>query len=190
MFMIRFLADRDVARAPRDASPVLDEPLLPAGAAREGLSAGLLAAGGVALWFLLTDLIARAPLATPRHLGVVVAKTLGLDAIAASPAGSVLFYSVIHFGLFALIGLAMIVCVVLAQRNPHVLAGALIGLVVGELVFYFLLAAMGALTPTGPLTLGQVAVGNLVGLAILGLALWRWHPELGPEFHRALAERD
>ena len=190
MTRFRFLEDSAQVREARDASPVIDEPLLPAEAAREGLAAGVLAAAGVALWFFVTDLLARAPFATPRHLGGVVADTLGLTGVALSPAWSVLFYTVLHFGAFALLGLAAVACIILARREPQVLAGALIAFVVAEMVFYFLFAALGVLTPTGPLTLGQVAVGNLIGVAILGVALWRWHPELGPEFHRALAERD
>jgi len=189
MFMIRFLGDSEIREA-RGAEPVVDEPLLPAGALREGLAAGLLAAGAVALWFLITDTLAGAPLATPRHLGTLVALPLGLTSIAASPAASIVFYSLIHFGAFALLGLATVICIVLAQREPHVLAGALIAFVIAEMVFYFVLAALGVTTSTGPLTLGQVAVGNLIGIGILGAALWRWHPELGPEFHRALADRD
>ena len=190
MFMIRFLDEPPRPRAARDAHPVIDEPLLPAGAVREGLTSGLLAAGGVALWFLLTDTVTRAPFATPRLLGTIVANALGLTAVAHSPAAAVVFYSIVHVGTFALLGLALITCIVLAQREPHVLAGALIAFVIAEMAFYFLLAAVGVLTPTGPLTLGQVALGNLIGVAIMGLALWRWHPELGPELHRALAERD
>jgi len=189
MFMIRFLDDSEI-RAARGAEPVIDEPLLPAGALREGLTAGLLGAGAVALWFLLTDSLAGAPLATPRHLGALVASALGLASVASSAGASIVFYSIIHFAAFALLGLATIICIVMAQREPHVLAGALIAFVIAEMVFYFVLASLGVTTPTGPLTLGQVAVGNLIGVGVLGAALWRWHPELGHEFHRALAERD
>jgi len=78
--------------------------------------------------------------------------------------------------------------IIMARREPGVLAGALIALAVAETVFYYLLTALRVLTPTGPLTLGQVALGNLVGLGILGLVLWRRHPELGPQLHRALAK--
>jgi len=174
-------------RPARDASPVIDEPLLPASAAREGLLIGILAAAGVALWFFVTDLLAGAPLATPRHLGTVVASALGLHAVAASPAVAIFFYSVIHFAAFALLGIAAVVVVILARREPGVLAGALIAFAVAETVFYYLLTALRVLTPTGPLTLGQVAVGNIIGLGILGLALWRRYPELSSEFDRALA---
>lgn len=187
MIRIRFLDDTVEPRAARDASPVIEEPLLPAHAAREGLFAGVYGAVGVALWFFVTDLLAGAPLATPRHLGAVVAGALGLDAIAASAPGAILFYSAIHFAAFALLGVGAVAVAIFARREPGVLAGALIAFAVAETVFYYLLTALGVLTPTGPLTLGQVALGNLIGLGILGLVLWRRYPELGPEFRRALA---
>jgi ABC-type Fe3+-siderophore transport system permease subunit len=184
----RFLDDIVEPRAARDASPVIDAPLLPTRAAREGLFAGVLAAAGVALWFFVTDLLSGAPLATPRHLGTVVAGALGLGTVAASATGAILFYSLLHFAAFALLGIAAVVVIILARREPGVLAGALIALAIAETVFYYLLTALRVLTPTGPLTLGQVALGNLVGLGILGLVLWRRYPELGPELHRALAK--
>jgi hypothetical protein len=183
----RSLDDTVESRPARDASPVIDEPLLPERAGREGLLAGVLAAAGVALWFFVTDLLAGAPLATPRHLGTVVAGALGLDAVAASSLGAILFYSTIHFAAFALLGVVAVMVVILARREAGVLAGALIAFAVAETVFYYLLTALGVLTPTGPLTLGQVAVGNIIGLAILGVVLWRRYPELGPELDRALA---
>ena len=105
----------------------------------------------------------------------------------ATPVVAIFFYSVIHFAAFALLGIAAVVVVILARREPGVLAGALIAFAVAETVFYYLLTALRVLTPTGPLTLGQVAVGNIIGLGILGLALWRRYPELSSEFDRALA---
>jgi hypothetical protein len=152
----------------------------------EGTIAGAIAATGVALWFFVGDVIAGA-VPTPALLGSALANVLGAGAVAASPLAAALAYTVVHYAAFIALGVGAAALVHRARRDATVLAAALLGFVVAEFSFVGVLALLNALTSTGALTWPQLAVGNLVGCALLGAWLWRRHPALRGELDAALA---
>jgi hypothetical protein len=153
---------------------------------REGVTAGALAATGVALWFFVVDLLAGTPLFTPARLGAALATTLGLQSVAQSATATAIDYTLFHYAAFVALGLAAVAVTHLARREPHVLAGALLTFVVAEVGFYSLVALLRETTLTGTLTWQQIAAGNLIGCYLLGARIWRAHPELRREFADAL----
>lgn len=157
--------------------------------AREGIIAGALGATAVALWFLGIDLAYGQPFATPATLGRGLLRVFG-------PPGSegritfVVAYTVFHYAAFAVAGLLVSVIVHWAEREPTVLAGALILFVAFEIGFYGLSAALRESPFLGVLGWVQVATGNLVAAVVMGAYMWRAHPELRAELSYALEGRE
>src|SRR2546425_13301943 len=69
----------------------------------DGVVGGVLAGLVVALWFLVVDSIAGRPFHTPAAL----ASALTRQAVGPPPFRLVAAYSVVHFGVFAVLGVAM-----------------------------------------------------------------------------------
>ena len=154
--------------------------------ARDGIVAGILGATAVALWFLGVDMIYGHPFATPAALGRGLVGILG-------PHGSegtavfVVAYTIFHYLAFIGVGLLVAVIVHFAQREPTVLAGAMMLFVAFEIGFYALSSALSASPFFGALGWAQVATGNLIAAVVMGVYMWRTHPELGREFNHALS---
>jgi hypothetical protein len=153
--------------------------------ARDGIVAGILGATAVALWFLGLDVIYRHAFATPEALGRGLLGILG-------PRGSegsavfVLTYTVFHYLAFILTGLLVAVIVHVAEREPGVLAGALMLFVAFEIGFYALSSALSESPLFGALGWAQVATGNLIAAIVMGTYMWRTHPNLGRDLRHAL----
>lgn len=122
-----------------------------------GAIAGLLAGLFVALWFLVADLTAGQPFRTPATLATVV---VGGDATPTF--GLIVMYSVLHFGIFAVLGAVAASLVHTLRVAPSLLLGALFGVGVLDAVHYgaLLLTGTGVLTVLPPL---QVIGANLIG---------------------------
>ena len=98
----------------------------------QGASGGVLAGCVVALWFLVVDVIAGQPFRTPALLAGALLHTQFPHPTFRLVAA----YSVLHFGVFAVLGVAM-ARVSAAFAAPHrLLLGLAFGLVLQELVFY------------------------------------------------------
>ena len=153
--------------------------------ARDGIVAGILGATAVALWFLVLDIIYRHAFATPEALGRGLLRILG-------PQGSegaavfVLVYTIFHYAAFILAGLLVAVIVHVAEREPGILAGAMMLFVAFEIGFYGLSSALSESPMFGALGWAQVATGNLVAAIVMGTYMWRTHPELGRELRHTL----
>src|SRR4051794_21226628 len=108
----------------RDAQSVAHHPEStrrhPMSILREGVTAGALAATGVALWFFVVDMLAGTPLFTPIQLGSAVATTLGLSSIAQSAIVPLVGYTLVHYAAFSALGIAAAAVTHLARREPHV----------------------------------------------------------------------
>ena len=154
--------------------------------ARDGIVAGILGATAVALWFLGVDMIYGHPFATPAALGRGLVGILG-------PRGSegtavfVVVYTVFHYLAFIGVGLLVAVIVHFAEREPSVLAGAMMLFVAFEIGFYALSSALSESPFFGALGWAQVATGNLIAAVVMGIYMWRTHPELGRELNHALS---
>ncbi|HET9796818.1 MAG TPA: hypothetical protein VFP90_02460 [Gemmatimonadaceae bacterium] len=155
--------------------------------ARDGIVAGLLGATAVAVWFLILDIIYRQAFATPAALGRGLLRILG-------PRGGegmaifVIVYTVFHFAAFIAIGFLVALIIHWAEREPTVLAGAMMLFVIFEIGFYGLSSALTELPFFGALGWAQVATGNLIAAIVMGTYLWRTHPQLGRELRHALGE--
>ena len=154
--------------------------------ARDGIVAGILGATAVALWFLGLDMIYRHAFATPEALGRGLLRILG-------PRGSegaavfVTVYTIFHYAAFIAAGLLVAVIVHFAEREPGVLAGAMMLFVAFEIGFYALSSALSASPMFGVLGWAQVATGNLIAAIVMGIYMWRTHPHLGRELKSALS---
>lgn len=146
---------------------------------REGVIAGALGALAVALWFLLVDGIAGRALHTPAVLGAIVLHAP--DPIAASEGPNRLllaaFYTPVHFILFALFGVLVMLLMHGARKQPSLLMLALLLFAVFEGGFTGLVAIL-AYTALGDLAWYQVAVGNLIAVVVMGWYVWRRHPAI------------
>ena len=152
---------------------------------REGIIAGVLGATAVALWFLVIDTVYAHPLATPAALGRGLLRLFGPS----RDDGMLVFvvaYTIFHYMAFVAAGLLTSVVVHWAEREPSVLAGAMMLFVAFEIGFYALSAALQESPFLGALGWGQVASGNLVAAAVMGIYMWRTHPGLKSELAFAL----
>ena len=152
---------------------------------REGAVAGTLGALAVAVWFFAVDLVAAAPLYTPRFLGRALFGILSetaRDAVVWPVVG----YTAVHFAAFIGIGILVAKIVELSDRTPAVLAGLFLMFAVLEVSFYMLAAMLSTFGALGSLAWYQVLLANLVAAGVMGGYLWHEHPEMLPRLHAAL----
>jgi hypothetical protein len=118
-----------------------------------GIAAGLV----VALWFLAVDLVAGQPFSTPARLAAAV--------IGGEPVPGIrlmITYTVLHFGVFALIGVIAASFLRATAIAPSLLIGAVFGLVVLTGVHYTALLITGRrLLAVVPAI--HVVVANMLG---------------------------
>jgi hypothetical protein len=98
----------------------------------QGVTGGVLAGLVVAFWFLVADLLAGHPFRTPALLAGVLLRREFPE----STFRFVFAYSVLHFGVFALLGVGMARVSAALAAPPRVLLGVVFGLVLQEIVFY------------------------------------------------------
>jgi hypothetical protein len=129
-----------------------------------GAQAGLAAGAVVALWFLVVDLTQGQPFHTP----ALLASALVGQSEAAS-VRLVAMYTVLHFGTFALLGMATASLLLATGLAPSLLLGALFGIGVFDSVHYgaLLVTGTGVLSVLPPL---HVLPANLLG----GLVMMAW----------------
>jgi hypothetical protein len=154
---------------------------------RDGIVAGVLGATSVAIWFFLVDLVAGQPLGTPivlaqGFLGLIHAEWTNRLLL-------VLIYTVFHYVAFIAVACIAAVIIHWGERTPGVLAGAFLLFVVIELGFYLMTFILGQSPTYGGLSAMQVAVGNLIAAAVMGIYLWRTHPALKTGLNHALSGR-
>ena len=98
----------------------------------DGVVGGALAGLVVAIWFLVVDSLAGRPFHTPAALaGALTRQPIGPPTLRLVAA-----YTVVHFAVFALLGLAMAEAIAVLRTPPRLLFGVLFGLVAQELAFY------------------------------------------------------
>ena len=147
---------------------------------QDGIIAGVLAAGAVALWFLLFDTARGRPLYTPSVLGTALfGRGASLAPLEASPISveMVLMFTWVHGMVFAALGGVAARLLAVAERSPHVGFGIILLFVIFEACFTvaaFLIAAPVIHALTWP----AVLVANLLAAAVMGGYLWWRHPSL------------
>jgi len=151
---------------------------------REGVSAGLIGASAIAVWFGILDAVSGSLLATPVMLG----KSFGSLFLKGSEPGfaaSFLGYTVLHVALFIMIGLLFSWVVNAAEKAPSAMIGFMGLFVVFEVgwVGWTSVLAEGF----GTLSWLQVFMANLIGAGAMGLYMWRQHPRLAGRVGDVLA---
>lgn len=152
---------------------------------REGLVAGILGGTAVAVWFLILDVVAGRPFATPAMLGSSLATLFG--ASGSSTALSVIGYTLFHYIVFSLIGIVVAAVVNNAEEEPSLLIGFLILFIAFEIGWYGWTALLARPESFGQLAWYQVMVANLIAAATMGVYMYRRHPGLTRRFTAALA---
>lgn len=153
---------------------------------REGITAGIIGALVIAVWFFGIDAVRGDMLATPVMLGNAV---LSLFLGAGSPpsfAGAFLGYTVFHFVAFMIIGIMASAAVNASERVPSFLFGFLVLLVAFE-VGWLGWTSVLAQGEFGAMSWLQVFIANLLASGAMGAYLWRQHPGLAHRADRELA---
>ena len=122
-----------------------------------GVAAGVVGATALAFWFLVIDGSRGEPFRTPGFLGGAL---LGTDALEPT-VGTVLLYTLLHYGAFVGVGLGVAWALSKIHTAPNVFLGLVLGFGLYDLVFY------ESLTVTGVDVVGEfgwpaVLVGNLI----------------------------
>ncbi|MGH7645066.1 MAG: hypothetical protein ACREMR_05725 [Gemmatimonadales bacterium] len=130
-----------------------------------GLVGGIVAAMVVASWFLVADLAAGRPFHTP----TVLAGALFHRELAAPTLRWLVTYSVLHFGVFALLGVVMAWVIAPLEAPPRLLLGVVFGVAVLDAVFY------AALLLTGVRVLAVVPWHQVLAANILSGVALMWY---------------
>lgn len=150
---------------------------------RRGVTAGLVGAGAVALWFLVLDAWAGRPFYTPAALGSALLGTGGTAAGVDVTPGSVVFYTVVHLAAFSVAGTAFVTAADQVERTPGLWLVVALSFVVLEAVFVPVAGLLGEWV-MGALAWWAVAVGNLLAVGAMGGWVWRTHPALRERVRR------
>jgi len=139
--------------------------------AREGLVAGGLGAAAVAVWFLLYDTAAGAPLRTPALLGAAVLEGVRDPAALTISLPLILKYTLVHVAAFLVFGWLAAGLLALADREPRLLFAFVMLFVCFE-VFFFAMIAVLAHWLLEALAWWTILAANLLAsLAMLGYLL-------------------
>ena len=155
-------------------------------AAREGIVAGMLGASAVVVWFFVADQLAGTPFRTPLLLASAVFAAFGAETGGAT-ALPIAIYTVIHYAAFIGVGVATASILNAAQRTPSVMAGVFLMFAVFETGFYTLCVLLSMLDMVGTLAWYQMGAANILASVVMGVYLWKRHPEVATELDAALA---
>jgi len=133
-----------------------------------GIVGGILAGLVVALWFLIRDGMAGYPFRTPASL----AYALNLAPIIEPTLRAVVAYSVIHLGVYALLGVGAAWVMSVLHTTPRLLLGLFFGIVAQEVVFYTGLF-LGGMPPSEVIPWPHVIAANLLAGLVLMAYLHR-----------------
>lgn len=148
----------------------------------EGIRTGVVGATAIWLWLVAVDLIAGSPLYTPRVLGRGLLGII-LPGASAPLWADVLAFTILHYGLWVLLGTLVVRAVRADVRTPGTLVGAIVIIILlqlGLVGITAMLAQVGLHRMAWPAIFG----GNLVGWLATSLYLLRRHPEIPAELRR------
>ena len=155
----------------------------------DGAIGGMIAGAVVAAWFFVLDIVAGQPFHTPRLLAAAL---LGHET-SLTTARFVTVYTLLHLGVFAVLGIGGAWLMKVTGEVPRLLTGALFGVGALSATHYggLLLLGVPVLTLLPPV---QVLAANLVGGIVMMLYLhWATHEQVpfGPamlKYHPLLAD--
>ncbi|MEX2177196.1 MAG: hypothetical protein WD801_00705 [Gemmatimonadaceae bacterium] len=155
---------------------------------RQGITAGILGATAVAVWFLIVDTIAGRPFFTPLLLGDALMGvfdrkgTVPIQGMAAL----IGIYTLFHYAAFCVAGIVVAVVVFVAQDTPSILGGFFIAFIAFELGSLGLVALLAHASTMGTLAWYQLIAGNIAATLVMGWYFWNTHPELRHTMEHAL----
>jgi hypothetical protein len=144
---------------------------------REGFVAGLIGAGGVALWFLIVDAVSGQPLFTPAMLGSALFWGLRDPTTVRIAFPAVIGYTLVHVVAFAVVGVVAATLAALVDRSPPTLFLVFVLFAAFEVGFYVMVALV-AQPLLGGLAWTNVAIGNFIAAIAMGSYLYRAHPHI------------
>jgi len=132
----------------------------------EGVVSGVVAGATVALWYLICDLAGGRPFHTPEMLQLIF-----FPGFHATPTGrflgeAAIAFTGLHFAAFIAFGLATAAIVAASEREPLLLAAALIIYACFEVSFLSLIAFLDG-SALGELGWWTIASANLLTLAMM-----------------------
>jgi len=144
---------------------------------RQGILAGIIGAGVVAVWFLVVDSVAGRPLFTPAALGSAIFNGTAPPPGVEFSVTTVLGYSLFHAAAFLLAGVVASVLVTQAEKAPHLVFGIILLFIIVETFFVFMVAMLGTWL-IEELAWWSVLVGNVLAAISMGSYLLKVHPAL------------
>jgi len=145
---------------------------------RQGVVAGFIGAAIVAIWFLVFDALAGAPLRTPALLGAAVFHGLRDPGALRITADLVLRYTVLHGLAFIAFGLLCAVLIASADREPTLLL-AFVALLAVFQVFFLGLVGLLARFLLGAILWWEIFTANLLASAGMLTYFFLGHRALG-----------
>lgn len=144
---------------------------------REGVTAGMIGALVIALWFVGIDAFRGELLGTPVELGNSLLSLFLPADVAPSQAAAFLAYTMFHFGAFMAVGVIAATVVNASEQTPSALLGFGLLFVTFE-IGWLGFTTMLSLGRFGALSWLQVFLANLLASVAMGVYLWRQHPGL------------
>ncbi len=151
---------------------------------REGVSAGLIGAVAIAVWFGILDAVRGEMLATPVMLGTSLG-SLVLGGDPPSRAAAFIGYTLFHVLMFVGIGILLSWVVNASEKTPSAFigfAGLFVAFEVGWIGWTTVLSQ-----GFGELSWLQVFGANIIAAAAMGFYMWRQHPSLPGRVSRVVA---
>lgn len=142
----------------------------------DGLFAGAIGGGLVALWYLVLDSFGGRPLFTPSLLGSVLFKGASDAAGVQIEPQVIAWYTAVHFLAFIGMGIVASWLATQFERFPTVGVAILFLFVIFETGF-FIFAFTAGKAVLGTLGLWTIAIANLLAAAGMALYLVRRHPD-------------
>ena len=148
------------------------------GVAREGVTAGLVGAVVVALWFMGYDLASGNSFHTPAILGAMVFQNATVTDGIKATLPLVLGYTILHFFAFVAFGVALAILLAASEWEPFMALGAMLLLAVFEVFFvgFVSLVDQSALEVLG---WWKIVAGNILALIAMTTYFIRSHRGLG-----------
>jgi len=138
---------------------------------KEGFVAGALGAAAVAVWFLLYDTAAGAPLRTPALLGAAVLEGLRDPAALTISLPLILKYTLVHGAAFVVFGWLAAGLLALGDREPRLLYAFVMLFVCFEVFFFGMIAVLAQWLLESLAWWTILAANLLAALAMLGYLL-------------------
>lgn len=144
----------------------------------DGVMAGVIGASAIALFFLVVDLVRFEPLFTPSLLGSAILQGIPPAADHPIDMSMVGAYTLLHGGLFALIGCIGAWSLVRRGTSPGL---GIVSTILFAIFEFGSIAAAAVYLPTliPLLGAGTITLGNLLAALAMGAYLHGWQPHPG-----------